>query len=106
MHASSAKIRRHNRVKKPPTLMAQQLSIGLQCRRHRRLGFDPWVRKVPWRRKWQLTPVILPGKSHRQKSLVGYSPWGHKELDTAEHTHIPKQRRVIQLLSHPCLLAT
>ena len=49
--------------------------------------FDPWVRKVPWRRKWQPTPVFLPGKFHGQQSLVGYSPWGHKETDTAEHTH-------------------
>ena len=40
-------------------------------------GFDPWVEKIPWRRKWQTTSV-LPGKSHRQRSLVGYSLWGHK----------------------------
>ena len=46
------------------------------CRRHKRLRFDPWVGKIPWRRKWQPSPVFLPGKSHRQKSLVGYSPWG------------------------------
>ena len=44
--------------------------------------FDPWVRKIPWRRKWQPTPVFLRGKSHGQRSLVG--PWGHKELDTTE----------------------
>ena len=47
-------------------------------------GFDPWVGKIPWRRKWQPTSVLLPGKSHGQRSLVGYSPWGHKELDTTE----------------------
>ena len=41
-------------------------------------------RKIPWGRKWQPTPVFLPGKFHGQKSLVGYSPWGCKELDTAE----------------------
>ena len=46
-----------------------------QCRRH---GFDPWVGKIHWRRKWQTTPVFLPGKFHGQSSLVGYSPWGHK----------------------------
>ena len=45
-----------------------------------------WVRKIPWRRKWQPTSVFLPGESHGQRSLVGYSPWGHKELDTTEHT--------------------
>ena len=49
--------------------------------------FNLWVGNVPWRRKWQLTPVFLPGKSHGQSSLVGYSPWGRKELDTTEHTH-------------------
>jgi len=41
-----------------------------QCRRHR---FDPWVRKIPWRRKWQPSPVLLPGKSHEQRSLAGCS---------------------------------
>ena len=48
------------------------------------LGFDPWIRKIPWRRKWQPTPVFLPGESHGWRSLVGYSPWGRKELDTTE----------------------
>ena len=50
-----------------------------------RLGFDPWVGKIPWRRKWQPTPVFLPGEPHGQRSLEGYSPWGHKESDTIEH---------------------
>ena len=45
-----------------------------QCRRCKRRGFDPWVGKIPWRRAWQPTPVFLPGKSHGQRSLVGYSP--------------------------------
>ena len=47
----------------------------------RRPGFHPWVGKIPWRRKWQPTPVFLPGESHmhRERCLVGYSPWGHKE---------------------------
>ena len=48
-----------------------------QCRRH---GFNPLVRKIPWRRKWQGTLVFLPGKSHRQRSLKGCSPWGHKRV--------------------------
>ena len=56
----------------------------LQCGRP---GFDPWVRKILWRRKWQPTPVFLPGKSHGQRSLVGYSPWGHNESDTTEQLH-------------------
>ena len=46
--------------------------------------FDAWVRKIPWRRKCLPTPVFLPGESHGQKNLAGYSPWGHKELDTTE----------------------
>ena len=45
-------------------------------------GFDPWVGKTPWRRKWQPTPVLLPGEFHGRRSLVGYSPWDRKELDT------------------------
>ena len=45
---------------------------------------DPQVKKIPWRRKWQPTPVFLPGEFHGQRSLVGCSPWGCKELDTAE----------------------
>ena len=47
-------------------------------------GFDPWVRKIPWRRAWQPTAVFLPGECHGQRSLMGCSPWGHTELDTAE----------------------
>ena len=46
-----------------------------------------WVGRIPWRRKWQPNPVLLPGKSHGWRSLIGYSPWGHKELDTAENLH-------------------
>ena len=45
-----------------------------QCRRLKKHGFDPWVRNIPWRRKWQPTPVFLPRKFHGQRSLVGYSP--------------------------------
>ena len=64
-----------------------------QCRRCRRRGFDPWAGKIPWRRKCQLTPIFLPGRSHGQSSLEGYSPWGGKESDMTErlstyaHTH-------------------
>ena len=46
----------------------------------RRCRFDPWVKKIPWRRKWQPTPVFLPGKSQRQRSLVGCSPWGCRRV--------------------------
>ena len=57
----------------------------LECRRPR---FDPWVGKIPWRRKRHPTPVLLPGKSHGQKSLVGYSPRGHKESHTTERLRL------------------
>ena len=52
----------------------------------KRRRFDPWVGKVPWRRKWQPTPVFLPGESHGQRSLAVYSLWGHRESDTTEVT--------------------
>ena len=55
-----------------------------QYKRPKKCGLDPWVRKIPWSRKWQCTPVFLPGKSHGQSSLAGYSPWDHKEIDTTE----------------------
>ena len=63
--------------------MAQRLK-SLQCRRP---GFDPWVRRSPWKRKWQPTPVLLPGESHGQRSLVGYSPRSRKESDMTEQLH-------------------
>ena len=44
-------------------------------------GFDPWVGKIPWRRKWLPTPVFLPGQCHGQRNLAGCSPWGPKESD-------------------------
>ena len=52
-----------------------------QCRRHKRHEFDTWIGKVPWSRKWQPTPLFLPGKFHGQKSLAGYRPQDHKESD-------------------------
>ena len=57
-----------------------------QCRRPKRCRFDTWVGKIPWRRTRQPTPVFLPGKSHAQRSLADYNPWGHKQLDTTEVT--------------------
>ena len=56
-------------------------SVCLQCGRP---GFVPWVGKIPWRRKRQPTPVLLPGESHGWRNLVGYSPWGRKDSDTTE----------------------
>ena len=60
-----------------------------QCRRR---GFDPWVRKISWRREWQPTPVFLPGEFHGQRSLASDSPWGHKGLDMTEYIYAPKRQ--------------
>ena len=60
-----------------------------QCRRPKRRGFHPWVGKIPWRRAWQPTPVFLPGESHGQRSLAGYSPQGRRESDTTERLSVP-----------------
>ena len=56
----------------------------------KRLGFDPWDGKIPWRRAWQPTLVFLPGASHGQRNLEGYSPWGCEESDQTEYaiTHV------------------
>ena len=51
------------------------LRLCLHCRR---LGFNPWVGKIPWKKKWQLTPVFLVGEFHGQRNLVGYSPWSRR----------------------------
>jgi len=64
------------------SLMAQS---SFQCRRHR---FNPWIGKIPQRRKWQPIPVFLPENSHGQRSLAGYSPWGCKESDTTEQLSV------------------
>ena len=67
--------------------MERWLSLSrlvLCCLQCGRAGFDPWVEKISWRREWQPTPVVLPGESCDQRSLVGYSPWGHEESDMTE----------------------
>ena len=56
-----------------------------QCRRDKRHGLDPSVGKIPWRRSWQPAPVFLPGKSHGQRGLAVYSPWGRNESGMTEH---------------------
>ena len=60
-----------------------------QCRKHKRHGFNPWVREIPWSGKRQPIPMFLPGKFHGQRSLAGYSPWGRKESDTAKRLSTP-----------------
>ena len=65
-----------------------------QHRRSKRPGFNPWVGKISWSGKWQPTLVFLPGKSLEQRSLVSYSPWGHKESNTTKHIHYrPTERK-------------
>ena len=64
----------------PVTLAVNNLPAHVGDRRDR---FDPWARKIPWRSAWQPTPVFLPGESHGQRSLAGYSPWGCKEPDVS-----------------------
>ena len=68
------------------------------CQQCRRCQFHLWVGKIPWRRKWQPTPIFLPGKSHGQRSLAGYSPWDCKESDMIEWlTH--KQSWVVSVIT-------
>jgi len=55
--------------------------------------FDSWIKKIPWRRKWQPTPVFLPEKPQGQKTPVGYSPWDHKELDRIKHIRHKEVKR-------------
>ena len=77
-----------------------------ECKNHRRCMFDPWVRKIPWRRAGQVTQVLLPREYHGQRSLVGYSPQAHKESDVTEvtqHTHACPQT-VIKVHSWVCVV--
>ena len=55
--------------------------LACQCRRRKRYQFNTWVRKMPWKNAWQLTLAFLPGEFYVQRSLLGYSPWGHKQSD-------------------------
>ena len=72
--------------------------ITCQCERCRSRGLLLWVRKIPWRRKWQPTPVFLPGESHGQRNLVGYSPWGCKESDTSERISLSLFKVYVSML--------
>ena len=62
--------------------------------------FDPWVEKIPWRRQWHPTPVLLPGKSHGWRSLVGYTPCGCKESDTTERLHFITHYYLVEEVLH------
>ena len=69
-------------------------SVCLQCGRP---GVNPWVRKILWRKQWQPIPVLFLGKSHGRRSLVGYSPRGHKKSDTTERLNFKLSIRVSQV---------
>ena len=81
MHKTpTLKVNKHQEKLKKTTGLPWRLSgkeSTCQCRRHE---FDPWVGKIPWRRKWQTIPVFLAGESHEQRSLVGYSTWRCKRV--------------------------
>ena len=62
-------------------------------------NLHPRVGKIPWRRAQQPTPVFLPGESHGQRSLAGYSPWDHKESDRTEHAHTHAPGRMLRYTS-------
>ena len=99
--------------------VAQRWRICLRCKRR---GLDPWVGKIPWKKKWRPMPVFLLGESNGQRSVVGYCPQDHKggrhdwviKQQTDEWTVLEKVRnfpKVIQLVNHrgkiqPCLLST
>ena len=76
-----------------------------KSRRRRQHGLDPWVRKIPWRRTWQPTPVFLPGESHGQRSLVGYIQFtGLQRVGTRQsdfHIHFLSLRHIVPVTSHP-----
>ena len=96
------------------TVRTRWLKVGestCQCGRCKRHHFNPWVRKIPWRRKWQPVRVFLPGEFHGQRSLVGYSPRGRKELGhccacVCTHTQMPERLWGVQgrekVKARPC----
>ena len=81
-------------VKNPPT----------NARDIKRRRFNPRVREIPWRRKWQPTPLFLPGESFGQRSVVDYSPWGHKESDTTGKQSGSSSKSKTQLPYDPFIL--
>ena len=74
-----------------PTFLVA-LTVKESCLQFRRPEFDPWVRKIPWRREWLPTPVFLPREYHGQRSLAGYSAWGRKESETTEQLTLTLQK--------------
>ena len=84
------------------SLMAQWVRNPPAVQETHTTWFNPWVGKIPWRKKWQPTPVFLPGKFHWQRNLAGYSPGGLKEWDMTEHkAQVGQKSIIIWLLSEP-----
>ena len=73
-------------------LVAQMVKNPLHCGRP---GFDPWVRKIPWRSEWQTSPAFFPREFHGQWNLAGYRPWGHKESDMTEQLSLTHSLRYV-----------
>ena len=74
--------------------MVKNLPADAGDKRHR---FSPWVGKISWRRKWHTIPVFLPGKSHGQRGLAGYTPWGRKESDMSEQLNNNNNKKNIYI---------
>ena len=70
----------------------------------RRCSFYLWVGKIPWRSAWQPTPVFLPGESHGQRTLAGYSPWGRKESDTTKQLTLHFMAESLSMFKHSDVL--
>ena len=90
----------------PGTIMAASNGASgeepvFQCRRHKIRRFNPWVRRIPWRRAWQPSPIFLPGESHGQRGLAGYGPHGRKESETTKATAYNVDGRAKQRLPSP-----
>ena len=84
------------RISLVPVIPTESTSLVTQTGKNllamQETGSDPWVGKIPWRRKRQPTPVFLPGESPGQRSLVSYSPCGHKKSDTTERLTVARVR--------------
>ena len=76
--------KQHGSSRSKQRCSASGKELACRFRRRKKRGFDPWGRKSPWRKKMQPTPVFWSGESHGQRSLEGYSLWGHKQLETTE----------------------
>ena len=84
--AEPERLRYRIQASSPSTLGIPSVKNLLAIQETQEMWFSPWIRKIPWRRKWQPTPVFSPGESHGMRNLVGYSPQSHKESDVTEQS--------------------